>query len=382
MKRIVYLGYYDTLNGGTDVVLSATNKMDYIIDSLVEIGLRVDIVSPSILKKRSWERGSYKRIGENVFLKKFSSFFAGTRFGCVLTRRIVYKELEKYLNKELRTGDTLLVYHSLGYLKLPQKLKRKKNIKLIYEVEEIYSDVGNTKITREEELLAFKEADAFLVPAKSLNNTVNENGKPTVFIHGVYKVEKKCAEKFDDGRIHCVYAGTFDKTKGGALAAIQAAEFLNEKYCLHILGFGGEQDICLVRSEIEKIKTISKCDIVYHGLLKGEEYTAFLQKCHIGLSTQAPSGIYNETSFPSKILSYLSNGLLVVTVNIPVVKESSIGNIVYYYEEQTAKSIASAIMQAANNVQDNARNVLDALDDKFKADLQELINNLKENIDG
>ena len=72
MKRIVYLGYYDTLNGGTDVVLSATNKMDYIIDSLVEIGLRVDIVSPSILKKRSWERGSYKRIGENVFLKNAS----------------------------------------------------------------------------------------------------------------------------------------------------------------------------------------------------------------------------------------------------------------------------------------------------------------------
>ena len=60
-------------------------------------------------------------------------------------------------------------------------------------------------------------------------------------IYGTYNVEKQIANKFDDGKIHCVYAGTFDPRKGG-MSAVNAAKFLDEKYHIHILGFGTEKD--------------------------------------------------------------------------------------------------------------------------------------------
>ena len=86
-----------------------------------------------------------------------------------------------------------------------------------------------------------------------------------------------------------------------------------------------------------------KAKITYDGLLSGEEYIKFIQSCDIGLSTQNPNGKYNDTSFPSKILSYMANGLRVVSVRIPVVEESGIGKCVCYYDEQTPENIAKAI---------------------------------------
>ena len=48
----------------------------------------------------------------------------------------------------------------------------------------------------------------------------------------------------------------------------------------------------------------------------------FIQKCQIGLCTQNIDAAFNTTSFPSKILSYMSNGLEVVGVNIAAIKNS------------------------------------------------------------
>ena len=68
-----------------------------------------------------------------------------------------------------------------------------------------------------------------------------------------------------------------------------------------------------------------------------------MQKCDIGLSTQNPEGLFNDTSFPCKILSYMANGLRVVSVRIPVIETSSVGTDVYYYENQTVVDIADTI---------------------------------------
>ena len=39
-----------------------------------------------------------------------------------------------------------------------------------------------------------------------------------------------------------VYAGTYDPRKGGVLAAVAAGQYLDDKYHIHIIGFGDEQD--------------------------------------------------------------------------------------------------------------------------------------------
>ena len=100
---------------------------------------------------------------------------------------------------------------------------------------------------------------------------------------------------------------------------------------------------------IKDITPIAPCTLTYDGLLKGEDYIRFIQKCQIGLSTQNPNAAFNATSFPSKILSYMANGLRVVSIRIKAIEESSVGLGISYYEHQTPEEIAKAIMKVDMN---------------------------------
>ena len=69
----------------------------------------------------------------------------------------------------------------------------------------------------------------------------------------------------------------------------------------------------------------------------------FIQKCDIGLSSQNPDGQYNTTSFPSKVLMYLSNGLSVVSIDIPVLRDSKVTKCIFYAKSKEGKDIAEAL---------------------------------------
>lgn len=140
-----------------------------------------------------------------------------------------------------------------------------------------------------------------------------------------------------------MYAGTFDPRKGGPTTTT-TTRWLPENYHVHILGFGSENDTKELCALIEETNEASAATVTYDGLLSGEDYIRFLQKCQIGLSTQNPDAAFNDTSFPSKILSYMANGLRVVTVRIPAIEGSAVGDDVIYYEEQTPEKIAQAIL--------------------------------------
>ena len=201
--------------------------------------------------------------------------------------------------------------------------------------------------------------------------------KPYIVINGTYKPESLREVSFDDTMIHCVYAGTFDQTKGGALAAVKAAEFLPKQYHMHILGFGTEKQVINLKNEINKVQNKTNCILTYDGLKSGEEYIEFLQKCHIGLCTQIPDAKYVETSFPSKILVYLANGLRVLSVYIPTIANSKVGNLLYYYNEQNPQVIAQAIRNIDISKPYNSRNELITIDNLAKNEIKELIRNVK-----
>ena len=95
--------------------------------------------------------------------------------------------------------------------------------------------------------------------------------------------------------------------------------------------------------------------------------------CDIGLSTQILDGKYNETSFPSKILSYMANGLRVVSVRIKAIEMSAIGNQVYYYDEQNPKSIANAIMTIDINLPYDSIALIKKMDKEFTQNIKELL---------
>ena len=375
MEKIFYMAYYNSTNSSErrNTVLSSVNKMNYICEALENNGYNTEIVSASGTTEKKFCKSKKVKLTDKTTLKLFSSLPRLNRIVSVIDRVILKTKLFLYMIKNTNKDSIVMVYHSLGYMSLVKRLKKLKGFKLIIEAEEIYGDVIGDEKTSQKEYEFFKIADAFIFPTELLSEKVNTEKKPEVIIYGTYHIEKELPKLFSDGKIHCVYAGTLDPRKGGAIASAESALFLNENYHIHILGFGNEKEKAEMLNTIDSISKKSKAKITYDGLLSGEEYIKFIQSCDIGLSTQNPNGKYNDTSFPSKILSYMANGLRVVSVRIPVVEESGIGKCVYYYDEQTPENIAKAIKSIDFSEEYDSRKAIGMLDKDFICDLKKML---------
>lgn len=375
MKKIFYMAYYNSTNSSErrNAVLSSVNKMNYICEALENNGYNTEIVSASGAVEKKFCKSKKVKLTDKTTLKLFSSLPSLNRIVSVIDRVILKTKLFLYMIKNTNKDSTVMVYHSLGYMSLVKRLKKLKGFKLIIEAEEIYGDVIGDEKTSQKEYGFFKIADGFIFPTELLSEKVNTEKKPEAIIYGTYHIEKEMPKIFSDGKIHCVYAGTFDPRKGGAIASAESALFLNENYHIHILGFGNEKEKAEMLNTIDNISKKSKADITYDGLLSGEEYIKFIQSCDIGLSTQNPNGKYNDTSFPSKILSYMANGLRVVSIRIPSIEKSAVGKFMYYYDEQTPENIAKAIKSIDFSEEYDSRKAIGMLDKDFICDLKKML---------
>lgn len=376
MPKVYYIGFFDTefnIEEDRNYVLSATNKMRYIADSINKLNTDVEFISCSASKNnRSCRKKRYK-INENQFVQLFFSFKATSKILRFINRFLIKFQMKKYIRKNIKKDDTIIVYHSLAIMKLYSTFKKYTD-NFIIEVEEIYSDVLNNKKLRKKELKKLSIADKYLFATELLNDLVNVNNKKYAVCYGRYKVEKKFDKKWNDNKIHCVYSGTFDPRKGGCLAAINAAKYLNQSYFVHILGRGSDNEISTINNMINNINKEKGYKIVcYDGYKSGDEYNEYLQKCQIGLSTQIPDGVYNDTSFPSKILSYMCNGLNVVAINIKAVNKSAINSYVNFYYEHKPELIAAAIVDAKIYDRSEILKKIKYLDEKFIEQMKNIL---------
>ena len=368
-----YIGFYDVDSQKRNVSMAAVNKINYICTALGKAGFHTDLISCSMIANEK-SKAQEILLDETTKLHFFKTakrssyklfrIFQVTRMNLVLFF---------YLLRKTKRKEKILVYHSLGLMRAVYWAKKIKNFQMVLEVEEIYNDVGEkSEFSRkmEEKLIAC--ADSYIFPTELLNQKLNIQNKPHCLIHGTYQVEKEYREKFEDDKIHVVYAGTIDPRKGGAAAATAGA-FLSEKYHIHILGFGSETEKEFIQKTVEETNAKGKATVTYDGLLTGEEYIRFLQKCQIGLCPQDPQAAFNATSFPSKILSYMANGLRVVSVRIPAIEGSAVGSDIYYYDEQTPEKIAEAICRVDTNDDYNGREKIRILDKKFVCELKTML---------
>lgn len=374
---VYYLGYYNCERIAAENRVAsppAMNKMNYIISVLSEIvDGKTMVVSPSETGSCCYMKGSVHELDARISLKTFDSLHSKHKILRGIGHKLTKNQLLRYLLRHIKSEDTIIVYHSLALMEVVRRVKEIRKCKLIIEVEELYSDVRENDALRGKEINYLQIADRYIVITKLLNQEINLSGKPSIISHGTYRTVPRYSEKFEDGKIHVVYAGSFNPVKGGALTAIGAAEFLDEKYVLHILGKGSAEATEAVRQRINQTAPKSKCQIIFDGYKTGREFDSFIQSCHIGLSTQQPDGKYNASSFPSKILMYMSNGLPVVSVKIPAVESSQVGELIFYYENPTPEKIAEAIKLVPIECGLNVREKLDDLDEAFKTDLAKLL---------
>lgn len=370
-NKIYYLIHFDNKTN-RNVTPSAITKGKYVASALASCSSEVEIVSLAYPTKDSQDE-VYYQVSENVICHLFKGKYSNNRIIRYLNHKLYDKKIRKYLKQNVKKDDIVVVYHSLANMKLVKYIKKNITDKIVYEVEEIYGDVINDEKAKIKELKAFKNASSYIFSNDYLNSIINTKHLPYVTCYGTYEIPTLYKEAFNDNLIHCLYAGTLAQNKG-ALNAINVAKYLPNNYLIHILGFGSEKDIADIKNAVNEVNnSYGTTKVIYEGLKLNEEYLKFIQKCQIGLCTQNIDAAFNTTSFPSKILSYMSNGLEVVGVNIAAIKNSKVGQYIQFYNVPDEKEIANAILNINLNNKTNNVDVVKELDKEFKEDLKDML---------
>lgn len=370
-NKIYYLIHFDNKKN-RNVTPSAITKGKYVASALASCSSEVEIVSLAYPTKDSQDE-VYYQVSENVICHLFKGKYSNNRIIRYIDHKLYDKKIRKYLKQNVKKEDIIVVYHSLANMKLVKYIKKNVTDKIVYEVEEIYGDVINDEKAKTKELKAFKNASSYIFSNDYLNSIINTKQLPYVTCYGTYEIPTLYKESFNDNLIHCLYAGTLAQNKG-ALNAINVAKYLPNNYLIHILGFGSEKDIADIKNAVNEVNnSYGTTKVIYEGLKLNEEYLKFIQKCQIGLCTQNIDAAFNTTSFPSKILSYMSNGLEVVGVNIAAIKNSKVGQYIQFYNVPDEKEIANAILNINLNNKTNNVDVVKELDKEFKEDLKDML---------
>ena len=219
MRKIIYLGHYETRNNPRNCSPAGVTMMDYISSTIRRNGYNLEIISPAQSEK---ELPGIEEIIDNskiVFLSSHGIKKTIIQRGYSKLRR--EKELLYILDKHVGSNDVVIAYHSLQYIKILKKLRRKKKFKFILQVNEIYADVLERSVDRQREIQWLSQADAYIFSTERLKDIVKCSGKKYVICPGTYQVEPirdVCREeqKMKD-KINVVYSGTFDFRKGGGL---------------------------------------------------------------------------------------------------------------------------------------------------------------------
>ncbi|MDY2698850.1 MAG: glycosyltransferase [Lachnospiraceae bacterium] len=377
--RIKYISHYGCKDAWRrrDNSPASDSKKDYLFEVINRCGYGVDHISRAFGSVKGQYIPSYvEKRGINTF-RYFSTFGLQTNpILRVLNRWFVHIQFFFWLLFNLKKGEQIMIYHSLGYDSTFILLKKIKKLRIIGEIEEIYQDVHSySNRVCKNEFKFIDICDDLVFPNTTLNERLNHNGRTNITVHGIYQVNNYIPASFNDGKIHVLYAGTFDPVKGGAKAAVQAAEFLSDSYHLHITGFGSEELADNLKKEIERVQPLTKAAITFHGFLNDKEFLDLMHHCTIGLCTQDPTNKLNLTSFPSKILNYMANGLVVLSGRNKAIEESRVGDIVYYYDEQTPQSMANAIMSIKSPNGEIGKERLRTLDKIFEQEIRSILKN-------
>lgn len=146
------------------------------------------------------------------------------------------------------------------------------------------------------------------------------------------------------GEVRFLYSGALDTTRGVDLL-LAALELLPERgWHLDITGQGPLAGRVAEFSQDPRWSGRVK----YHHSLPPDAYNRVVAGAHAGLNCQRPSDSISDVTFPSKIFTYLSAGLLVISSKAGAVEELC-GNSCFYYAEETPQSLAAAMKTVMAN---------------------------------
>lgn len=370
-----YLGFYDIDSNDESRIrpISSKNKMEYVFQTLNKAGIYVEVISPSWTLKKTYFPSRLSNISKNTSLKVGPTIPYTKNVSQIWS--LIWYFL--YLFFSINKNETIIVYHSLSLIPIIKLLKFFKKIKVILEVEEIYGEVLNkSNRAKEIEIKYIKKMDSRIFVSDLLKEKVGISSD--IVLYGSYT-----SKNFNLNRISksMVYAGSIDQLKGGAFVSVELMKFIeDQRITLNILGTGTDSEISKLKSKIREVNIQKKYEAVkFLGLKTGEEFDEIMNTFEFGLNLQN-QGDYMDTAFPSKIITYLSYGLQIISSNIRSIQISPFSNEIDFVNINDLKKAASQISNIVEtySVESSKNTVLiNKYDKMFYEDLKKLVFNLE-----
>ncbi|MGB7594383.1 MAG: hypothetical protein WBL80_02310 [Erysipelotrichaceae bacterium] len=349
-NEVLYIGFFDNIVGNSseerNTFLSSVNRMNYITQVLIDDGYHVTILSPAwtMLRKGCFTGKEYD-LEEHVRLALMPTFGSKHRILQAFSKAYTLSWMGVYLLLHTNGKSRVLVYHA-PLISIPILfVKSVRKFKITLDLEEIYhlsqpSGKFQTKLERK----MISSAEAYILP----NNLIYEKihgliEKPRIVVYGDYRVAQEYAKDVD-WNIKLLLTGNIEKISCGAFNALKIMDYLDDRYILHIVGYGNESDVIELCEAIEVINSSKGSEVIkYHGVLQGIEFSVIMDRCDIALNIQTQSYHYMDTAFPSKVISYLAHGLHVVSTRLNTLENSEVSRYITFADEMDPASIARKI---------------------------------------
>lgn len=362
---------------GRYYAISACDKAAYIHSVLVRLGYDIEIISPSFAKKCSKRRTD--RINEHVVITSCFSLGWKGPLSRNISRISSMLWLLKYLLCECKRHETIMIYHNVQNIPIFIFAYALKHFHYILEVEELFSYLrpsAKWRLSLEKSII--RRTDKFVFASHQLEHICNVYGKPYLICNGCFAVPSTNMSDYKkiDDRVHIVYAGLIENGRV-AFKSVDIARYLDENYCIHIIGYGKDADINNLKRSIASVNSNSKCTVVYDGLKRGRDYVSYMHKCQIGICPLSSDVTYQTACFPSKIISYLCNNLYVVSTYNEVLKDSLFGRYIHFASTDTPFSFAKAIREIDLTVPDNPQDLIILEDKRVLDEMGGLLNSKK-----
>ena len=141
--------------------------------------------------------------------------------------------------------------------------------------------------------------------------------------------------------VRFLYSGTLDGPRGVDLL-LEAVKLLPAQgWHLDITGYGP------LAESISRFVSDARWQgkLEYHQSLPPDAYERLLGACHVGLNCQRTSDPISGVTFPSKVFTYLSAGLVIISSRASEV-DKICGKACLYFDEETPQSLTAAMNEA------------------------------------
>lgn len=359
---------YPTDSGYSTDGISTKPVIDFLTKALQANGIEVQIISPGIGSKSKGRLKSEQVINEHGVTVEYPSASAGTSTRAVKQIRLWWW-LSRTLMKGTERGEEILVYHSMKLVIPIHILQIIGRVRILLNVGEFFQTLYPMKRWKQVlEKRYIKSAGRYIFVTRLLVDQVKALRKEPfeyVLLYGPYEREPVIGNQEEKSEItRLLYVGKISADKG-IDRTLALAKYLDGNYEIRILGYCETYDEEKLKTSIELSNESNLCKIIFDGLKYGDAYKEYVQNCHLGLVLQDMDASYNDNSFPSKILSFLANGLEVIAPNIPTIGTSPLGDALYLYENENPSNIANLIKSIDFSQKRNQPNTLTDLKTEF-----------------